>query len=109
MFQALPDRRAARRLLLPTQPPCLLQAPDADAPVSARVHNLSVRGIGVLSRHSYPPGSELVVILINNAHTSSLRVRSQVVRTFRLHDGEHYLGCQFADDVKFEQLIPYLL
>src|SRR4051794_40339191 len=66
--RARTERRAGKRLA-PGQPtPCLVHTGE-EAPLTVWVHNLSRKGIGVLSTRAYDPGTALQVLLVNSPHT----------------------------------------
>jgi hypothetical protein len=103
------ERRAARRLTLASLTPCLLRATADEPPREAWLHNLSVRGVGMLSDREYATGTSAVVLLVNSAHTFSLSLDLEVVRCFKVVSGDFFLGGKFARDLTYEELAPFLL
>jgi hypothetical protein len=102
------ERRAARRLAPGHVTPCNL-TPPGGPPVGAWVHNLSVKGIGILAEEEHRPGTVLRVLLVNAAHVFALSVEVEVVRCFRLVTGEYFVGGQFRVALRPDELGPFML
>jgi len=102
------ERRAARRLAPAQVTPCTLTTPGG-APSGGWVHNLSVKGIGILADQEHRPGTRLRVLIFNAAHVFALSVEVDVVRCIRLVTGEHFIGGQFRRPLSPDELGPFML
>jgi PilZ domain len=103
------ERRHARRLTPARQTPCLITAPDEAEPVAGRVHNLSLKGAGVVSAREFPTGSILPLLLVNAAHTFMAPVQFEVIRGFRVANGDYFLGGRFLEPLTYDDLVPFML
>jgi hypothetical protein len=103
------DRRSTRRLTPGRVTPCLITPPGADEPIGGWLHNLSVKGAGFLADRPFAPGTSLRLLLINAQHTFAAPVEFQVVRCFRVINGEFYVGGQFTRPLNYDALFPFLL
>jgi hypothetical protein len=103
------ERRRGKRLA-PGQPtPCLLKVPGAADGDPAWLHNLSLRGAGILTSREHELGTTLQVLLVNAAHMYSLPVEFTVVRTGRAANGDYFLGGHFARPLRSDELMPFLV
>jgi hypothetical protein len=102
------ERRAAKRLAPGQVTPCTLTAPGGQ-PVGGWVHNISVKGIGILVEQEHQPGTLLRVLVVNAAHVFALSIDVEVVRCFRLVTGEHFIGGQFRRTLSPDELGPFML
>jgi hypothetical protein len=103
------ERRGAKRLAPGHPTPCLLQAPGAPRPISAWVHNLSVRGVGLLTHQEFPPGTTVQILLVNAAHVYALSVDMTVVRCFRIVSGDFFVGARFDRVLRPDELMPFMV
>jgi hypothetical protein len=104
----LPNRRESRRMAPEHPAPCVLTLEGGDK-VSARIHNLSLRGAGVLVDRAFPPGTEMHLLLINDGHTYALTLPFVVARCHPIRSGSFILGGRFARPLRLEELTPLLL
>jgi hypothetical protein len=102
------ERREVKRLAPGQATPCTL-TPPGGRPVGGWVHNLSVKGIGILADQEHPPGTVLCVLLVNASHVFALSVDVEVVRCFRLVKGEFFVGGQFHRALSPDELRPFML
>ncbi len=102
------ERRQARRLAPGRLTPCLIRAAGADE-TPGWVHNVSVRGAGLLSAQPFAPGTTLTVLFINAAHTFAVSAEIQIVRCYRVVNGDHYLGGQFLKPLRYDELLPFMM
>jgi hypothetical protein len=103
------ERRAAKRLFPAQLTPCLLRPSAETTPRNGWLHNLSVRGLGVLSDQPYDVGSRLQVQIVNASHTFSLTVDWTVVRCRRTISGAFLAGGQFDRVLSYEELLPFMM
>jgi hypothetical protein len=89
--------------------PCHVRAPGSEPRRAAWVHNLSLRGAGILTDQEYPPGTALGLLLVNSAHTFALNVEMDVVRCFRVVNGDFFVGGQFKRQLGHDELMPFML
>jgi hypothetical protein len=89
--------------------PCLLQAADEPGPLPAWVHNLSIKGVGILAGRPYRPGAQVTALLINASHTYAMSVQATVVRSYRIFNGDYFLGCRFDEALTYDQITPFLM
>src|SRR5205085_1001991 len=74
------ERRRARRVAPGQLTPCVIRPAGGDEEgLPGWVHNVSVRGAGLLSSRPFAPGDLLHVLFINAAHTFALSVEVRVV------------------------------
>jgi hypothetical protein len=103
------ERRTSRRLTPGRLTPCLLTPPGAEEPIGGWLHNLSLKGAGFLVDRPFAPGTALRMLLINAAHTFATPAELQVVRCFRVVNGDFYLGGQFTHPLSHDALFPFLI
>jgi hypothetical protein len=103
------ERRAFRRLAPGHLTPCHIYPPGCDEPRSAWVHNLSLRGAGILADEEYPPGTRLKLLLVNSAHTFALSMELEVVRCFRVINGDFFVGGLFERQLGHDELLPFMV
>jgi hypothetical protein len=102
------ERRRAKRLSPPRLTPCKVRAADGvEAP--GWVHNLSVGGGGLLCGQPVPPGTMLTVLFVNAAHTFALSAEFRVVRCYRVVNGDYYLGGQFTQPLRHDEILPFMM
>jgi hypothetical protein len=102
------ERRRAKRLLPARLTPCKIRAADG-AETAGWVHNLSVRGGGLLAGQSAAPGAILTVVFINAAHTFALSAQFKVVRCYRVVNGDYYVGGQFTQPLRHDEMLPFMV
>ncbi len=102
------ERRECKRLAPGQVTPCTL-TPPGGPPVAGWVHNLSVKGIGILADEEHRPGTLLRVLVVNASHVFALSVDVEVVRCFRLVTGEYFVGGQFRRALSPDELRPFML
>jgi hypothetical protein len=103
------DRRAFRRLTPGHLTPCHVRPPGTETPRAAWVHNLSLRGAGLLTDQEYVPGTPLGLLLVNAGHTFALSVEMEVVRCFRVVNGDYFVGGQFKRELGHDELLPFMM
>lgn len=103
------ERRAFRRLTPGNLTPCQIRRPGAAAPKPAWVHNLSLRGAGILTDEEFAPGTTMLLLLVNAAHTFALSVEMDVVRCFRVVNGDYFVGGQFHRLLEHNELMPFMM
>jgi PilZ domain len=102
------ERRKAKRLAPGQVTPCTLTPPGGRRS-GGWVHNLSVKGVGILAEQEHRPGTVLRVLLVNAAHVFALSVEVEVVRCLRLVTGEYFIGGQFRRRLSPDELRPFML
>ena len=107
--QAPIERRLGRRLVPGSLTACLIVADGESFRSAGWVHNISVSGIGLLADRGHLPGTIVQILLINASHTFAVAVEASVIRGHPICNGDHYLGCQFHEPLRFEQILPFLL
>jgi hypothetical protein len=103
------ERRAFRRLSPGHLTPCHVQLPGTEPPRAAWVHNLSPLGAGILTDQEFSPGTQLRLLLVNAAHTFALQMEMDVVRCFRVVNGDFFVGGQFRRQLRHDELLPFML
>jgi hypothetical protein len=103
------EKRLARRLAPISVTPCLVYPLGDDGAIPAWVHNLSIRGVGILVDRPYPAGTTITALLINSAHTYAMSVQAVVVRSYRVFNGDYFLGCSFEESLNYDQITPFLM
>jgi hypothetical protein len=103
------ERRQARRLSLGQSVCCQLRFPGDSRERAARVDNLSVRGIGILTSEATSPRTTLQIVLINAPHTFSLTAEVEVVRCCGVVNGDYFLGCKFTRPLTYDEMAPFLV
>ena len=102
------ERREVKRLAPSQATPCTVTAPGGPS-VGGWVHNLSVKGIGILADAEHQPGTVLRLLVVNASHVFALSVEVEVVRCFRLVTGEYFIGGQFRRALSPDELRPFML
>lgn len=103
------ERRAFRRLTPGHLTPCQIRLPGEEQDRAAWVHNLSLRGVGLLTDRECPPGTRISTLLVNSAHTFALSVEMDVVRCFRVVNGDYFVGGQFLRQLRHDELMPFMM
>lgn len=103
------DRRACRRLTPGHLTPCQVRLAGTEAPRAAWVQNLSLRGAGILADREFRPGSRIGLLLVNAAHTFALSVEMEVVRCFRVVNGDYFVGGKFSRQLGHDEMMPFMM
>ncbi len=103
------ERRAFRRLTPGRLTPCQVRPPGESSARAGLTHNLSLRGAGILTDREYAPGTRLGLLFVNAAHTFALALELEVVRCFRVVNGEYFIGGRFDRQLRHDELIPFLV
>jgi len=103
------DRRAFRRLTPGHLTPCHVRPPGEATARAAWVHNLSLRGAGILADREFEPGTRLGLLLVNAAHTFALSVDMEVIRCFRVVSGDYFVGGHFERQLGHDELMPFMI
>jgi hypothetical protein len=103
------ERRAYRRLTPGHLTPCHVRLSGNEAQKAAWVHNLSLRGAGILTDQEFSPGTQLALLLVNSAHTFALSIEMDVVRCFRVVNGDFFVGGQFSRQLGHDELMPFMM
>jgi hypothetical protein len=104
-----PERREHRRLTPGRLTPCHLSVLGEEGQRPAWVHNLSMRGAGVLTDVEYPIGAKVLILLVNAAHTYSLTIEMKTARCFRVVNGDYFVGGRFTRELTHDELLPFML
>jgi hypothetical protein len=102
------ERRGTKRLHPGAMTPCEIQRVGEDAKQSAWLHNLSVKGAGLMVHREYPPGTMLRLLVVNAAHTFALAVEMRVARCQRILNGDYLVGGPFTREVTHQELVPFI-
>ncbi len=103
------ERRRSRRIAPGRLTPCIIRVVGEDEELPGWVHNLSVRGAGLLCARPFATGDVLAVLFINSAHTFALSAEMRVVRGYRVVNGDHFLGGQFPQPLRYDELLPFMV
>lgn len=103
------ERRGARRQIPMQMTPCRLTLADKGDAIPGWVHNLSVKGAGLLLGQACDLGTVVRLLLVNAAHTCDLNLEMRVVRCQRVVNGDHLIGGQFLRRLDFDELVPFLM
>jgi hypothetical protein len=103
------ERRAFRRLTPGHLTPCEVRIPGVGEPRPAWVHNLSLRGVGILTEQEYRPGMRVGLLLVNAGHTFALSTEMEVVRCFRVVNGDYFVGGHFIRQLRHDELLPFMM
>lgn len=102
------ERRGSKRVMPVHRTLCVIQSSGEDERATAVVHNISCMGVAVHGERAYAPGTQLRVLLVNEAHTFSLSVDLNVSRS--LHAGDRYLiAGTFARPLQHAEVTPFIL
>ena len=101
------ERRHARRLAPGRLTPCMIRTGGGESP--GWVHNLSVVGAGLLSARPFALGAPLTVLFINAAHTFAVTAELKVVRCYRVVNGDYYVGGQFTQPLRYDEMLPFMV
>jgi hypothetical protein len=103
------ERRRAKRTYANQLVSCQIQLPGHPDELSARVDNLSIRGIGILTTEATLPRSTMRIVLINAPHTFALTVDVEVVHCSSVVNGDYFLGCRFTRPLTYEEMAPFFV
>jgi hypothetical protein len=103
------DRREVRRVAPAHRTLCTFQRRGTSSSVTAAVHNLSPKGLGLLSPVECPTGTVLSLLLVNASSTFALAIEMTVVRCFRAAGDRYFLGGPFARILRHDEIIPFLI
>lgn len=103
------ERRGGKRVVPIHRTLCQLQASDDSEPATGIVHNLSYKGVAVLSEREYALGTLLRVLLVNDSHTFSLAMDMKVVRSFRNGGTQYLIAGPFTRPLRHEEVVPFFL
>jgi hypothetical protein len=103
------ERRRARRLSPVRLTPCMIRADAASEELPGWVHNLSVCGAGLLCARPFEPETSITVLFINAAHTFALSASFHVIRCYRVVNGDYFLGGQFTQPLRYDELLPFMV
>jgi hypothetical protein len=102
----LNERRGSKRMVPVHRTLCLIPS-SGEARTTTLVHNISCNGVAMQTDQAHAPGTLLRVLLVNEAHTFSLTVDVNVVRSVRM--GEHYLTAgSFVRPLLHEEVVPFI-
>jgi hypothetical protein len=102
------ERRQDKRLPAGERTVCLLRNGD-DPPPAIGIHNLSLKGAGLLADREYPLGTVLPLLLVNGTHTFAVAVELKVVRTFRVVGGHWFVAGPFDRPLRHDELRPLMM
>jgi PilZ domain len=103
------ERRVTKRLFPGAMTPCEVQKVGESDRQAAWLHNLSVKGAGLMVDQEIAPGTLLRLLVVNAPHTFALAVELRVVRCSRIINGDYFVGGQFTHDVTHADLVPFIL
>ncbi len=103
------ERRGGKRVAPTHRTLCLIQSPSEHERCAGTVHNLSNKGIAVLSNREYPLGSTLHVLLVNASHTFSVELDMKVVRAFRTPNEQFLVAGPFSRPLLHHEIVPLML
>jgi hypothetical protein len=103
------ERRVSKRIVPGAETPCEVQRVGEETRHSARLHNLSAKGAGLLVDCEYPKGTEVRVLVVNAAHTFALALEMRVARCQRTLNGDFLIGGPFTRAVTHQELVPFIL
>jgi hypothetical protein len=102
------ERRRNKRVVPVRRTLCLLRCSAPDEQTTAIVQNFSRSGIAVQAEQNYEPGTLLHILLVNDAHTFSLAVDMNVVRSSRVGD-QYLIAGPFARPLLHEEMVPFIV
>lgn len=100
------ERRNCKRIVPVHRTLCMMPS-SGEERATTTVHNISRTGVSVQSDQAYAPGTLLPVLLVNEAHTFSLAVDVNVIRSTRT--GERYtIAGSFIRPLSHEEVVPFI-
>ncbi|HVS40237.1 MAG TPA: hypothetical protein VMS17_32060 [Gemmataceae bacterium] len=103
------ERRRSRRIAPGCMTPCVIRTAGDDEEYPGWIHNLCVGGAGLLCCRPFDNGAVLTVLFINAAHTFALSAELRVVRGYRIVNGDYFLGGQFTQALRYDELLPFMV
>jgi hypothetical protein len=103
------ERRQVKRMSPQHLVSCQIKLPGHPNDLPARVDNLSIRGIGILTTEATVPCSTIQVVLINAPHTFALTVDVEVMHCSSVVNGDYFLGCRFTRSLTYEEMAPFFV
>jgi hypothetical protein len=101
------ERRGSKRIAPVHRTCCLIQS-SGEEQMSALVHNISCQGIALQAEQGYSSGTLLHLLIVNEAHTSSLHVDLNVIRSIRMGD-RYVIAGSFVRPLSHEEVVPFIL
>lgn len=101
------ERRSSRRIVPVHRTLCLIPSIGEER-TTALVHNISNTGVAVQTDQAYAAGTHLRILLVNEAHTFSLNVEMNVVRSLRMGD-HHVVAGAFARPLSHDEVVPFIV
>jgi hypothetical protein len=102
------ERREVKRLPPGERTVCMVRNGGDHPPVVA-IHNLSLKGAGLLTDRECPLGTVLSLLLVNGTHTFAVAVELKVVRTFRVGGGHWFVAGPFDRPLRHDELRPLMM
>lgn len=100
------ERRGSKRVVPIHRTLCLIPSSGQER-TTTLVHNISRTGVAMQTDLAHAPGTLLRVLLVNEAHTFSLTMEVNVVRSVRI--GDHYLTAgNFVRPLLHEEVVPFI-
>jgi hypothetical protein len=103
------ERRQAKRMSPQHLVSCQIKLPSHLNQLPARVDNLSIRGVGILTSAASLPRSTMQILLINAPHTFALTVDVEVMHCSSVVNGDYFLGCRFTRSLTYEEMAPFFV
>ena len=101
------ERRGSKRIAPVHRTFCMIPS-TGDKRTTGLVQNISCTGVAVQTEHSHAAGTLLRILLVNEAHTFSLSVDLNVVRSIRM--GDHYMTAgNFTRPLLHGEVVPFIL
>lgn len=101
------ERHSSKRIAPVHRTLCLIQS-SGEERIMTLVHNISCTGVAVQAERPYAPGTLLHLLLINEAHTFSLAVDLNVVRSLRIDD-QYLVAGTFVRPLLHKEITPFIL
>lgn len=102
------ERRRCKRIVPVRRTVCIVRPTDSADRTTAIVQNLSHTGLALQSTCNYAEGSLLQLLLVNDAHTFSLAVDMNVLRSSRVGD-LYLIAGPFTRPLLHEETVPFML
>jgi PilZ domain len=102
------DIRAAPRFGCPTQPTLRIMVRPSFIPVNVKVHDISAKGIGLVSEKHLESGACLAVLWKYGTADRWRTLRARVVRLTPRRDGNWVAGCVFAEPLLPDDMEAFL-
>ena len=103
------DKRAEERFPAGPNAACVFASPVLEDFGPVKLHNISLKGIGILTSHPLEPGLLLAIKLANNTKNASKTILFRVAHATPQPGGVYLVGGDFDTPLTYEELCNFVM